>query len=393
MERVVHRFVVRWYDTCSMKQGLRATRVEWVDFARACAIILAIVGHCVGHDDGGSFLRGAIFSFHMPMFFFLSAVTMKCSAGREGMVKRIKKDVKRLLLPFLLIWAGTVIVDLIVGYFTFAQWKEKLLSLVFSSGTPVEFAGMEIPQLGMAWFLVSLFTVRTVFDYLHSRLSESMVFVVSMICGILGVVIGTQQYLAFSLDVSLAVMPFFYFGYRYGHRQQEEGAGEKELITTETGASGTGTAGDCAARANGTAAGRYPAALQLIWPAIWIVTLFLTFPDVKQWSYLELSIRRYSLFPVSYICAFAGILMMIAFSRLCCRTRYLKRPILAVGKNCLYLYMIHMVDPYWHQLYEIEGRQFITALARVGIDLAILIAVVAVIKGIRLLRAKKMASK
>ena len=129
--------------------------------------------------------------------------------------------------------------------------------------------------------------------------------------------------------------------------------------------------------------------MKLIWPVIWIVTLFFTFPDVKQWTYLELSIRRYSLFPVSYLCAFAGIMMVIAFSVLCCRTRYVKIPVLYIGRNSLYLYMIHMVDSYWYPLYEIEGRQFITALARVGVDLAILVIVLLVMKGIRLVLTKK----
>lgn len=357
---VVHRFVLRWYDTYNMKREILGTRLEWVDFARACAIILAIVGHCVGYDDGGSFLRGAIFSFHMPMFFFLSAVTMSWSSNREEMLQHLKKDVRRLLLPLLVIWIGCVIMDLILGYSTFAEWKERLFSLVFASGTSVTFAGFEVPQLGMPWFLASLFTVRRIFDYLHCKLSESLLFVVSMLCGILGVVIGTQQYLAFSFDVSLAVMPFFYFGYRFG-RITKEGR---------------------------NVFGRKSAALQLVWPVLWIVTLLLTFPDVKLWSYLELSIRRYSLFPVSYLCAIAGIMMMIAFSKLCCRSRFVKRPVLAIGKNCLYLYIIHMVDPYWRQIYEIDGRQFMTALARVGIDLAILVAVLLIAKGIRMVWKK-----
>jgi len=340
-----------------MKQEIRTTRLEWVDFARCCAMILTIIGHSVGKDDGGSFLRGAIFSFHMPMFFFLSAVTMKLSSGREEMLNRIRKDAKHLLVPFLLIWIVTFIADLICGYVTFGDWKEKLFSLIFASGTSAEFAGLFVPGLGSAWFLLCLFTVRTIFDYLHHKLPESMLFVVSMLCGILGVMIGTQQYLAFSFDISLAVMPIFYLGYRYGSRQRQmQAAGKK---------------------------GKYSAALQLIWPAVWIVTLLLTFPDVKLWTYMELAIRRYSLFPVSYVCALAGTMMIIAFSILCCRTRYMKRPVLVIGKYCLYLYMIHMLDPYWRQLYEIADRQFITALLRTVIDLAILAVVLLAVSGVR----------
>ncbi len=42
-------------------------RIEWVDIARGIGIILVILGH-IGIGKVGKF----IYSFHIPLFFFLS---------------------------------------------------------------------------------------------------------------------------------------------------------------------------------------------------------------------------------------------------------------------------------------------------------------------------------
>lgn len=45
-------------------------RILWIDVARGMAILLVILGHCIGNlsDPGNRF----ILAFHMPIFFFLS---------------------------------------------------------------------------------------------------------------------------------------------------------------------------------------------------------------------------------------------------------------------------------------------------------------------------------
>ena len=62
-----------------IEMGQKSKRIEWIDFAKGITIILTIVGHTVGTGKNGSILRGLIFSFHMPLFFILSATTYKYS--------------------------------------------------------------------------------------------------------------------------------------------------------------------------------------------------------------------------------------------------------------------------------------------------------------------------
>ena len=78
-------------STCGVK-----VRVSWVDYAKAIAITFVIIWHVSTRN----YLSDWIYSFHMPLFFFLSGITLK--ANRRGYKAFIKKLVKRLLPPYIL---------------------------------------------------------------------------------------------------------------------------------------------------------------------------------------------------------------------------------------------------------------------------------------------------
>ncbi len=49
-------------------------RIHWIDIARGMAMDLVVIGH-LGLKN--QFVQW-IYSFHMPLFFILSGMTMKC---------------------------------------------------------------------------------------------------------------------------------------------------------------------------------------------------------------------------------------------------------------------------------------------------------------------------
>lgn len=71
-------------------------RIDWIDYAKALGVFWVIMGHTY---KGYSFI-GWIYSFHMPLFFFLSGITLKIEqiSCREF----LKKRVKSLLIPYIL---------------------------------------------------------------------------------------------------------------------------------------------------------------------------------------------------------------------------------------------------------------------------------------------------
>lgn len=64
----------------------RGGRIEWLDSARGIAIILVVLGHCIGYIDDP--LNKVILSFHMPAFFFLSGICMKREESWKAFAKK-----------------------------------------------------------------------------------------------------------------------------------------------------------------------------------------------------------------------------------------------------------------------------------------------------------------
>ena len=83
----------------------RNGRVEWIDFAKGIAMFFVIIGHTVSLFGGNleMFVRGGIYSFHMPLFFILSVLTFKFSVNNDQFVARTKKGFKHLIVPTLVL--------------------------------------------------------------------------------------------------------------------------------------------------------------------------------------------------------------------------------------------------------------------------------------------------
>ena len=325
-------------------------RIEWIDFAKGIAILLVIIGHCVYTHFFGQLARGLIFSFHMPLFFIVSCATTKWSDSLENYLKKLKKSAIHLLIPVLITFIFLTIVACIKDtslILNLSWWKQRAFTLFFASGYKVSFAGMEIAALGIPWFMIVLFIGRSIFDYLHMRLSGFLLALSSLLIGAAGVALGYIQFLPFSFDVALAVMPFLYFGYRL-----------KDLKLDI-----------------------HPVRKMFLWLVVWLVTLYLTYPHYDNRTYLEFAVRRYSLVPVSYLCAIAGTLFVLEFSVICCRLKHVTRPLIYLGKNSLYLYIIHSIDSTWSVLYHRPDHQFITALLAVLCDLVAFCILMIVRKG------------
>ena len=70
-------------------------RVEWIDIAKGYGILFVIIGHLYLQD---SFLTTQIYTFHMPLFFFLSGYVF--SAKKYNFNEFIKRKAKTILVPY-----------------------------------------------------------------------------------------------------------------------------------------------------------------------------------------------------------------------------------------------------------------------------------------------------
>ena len=89
-------------------------RVVWIDVAKALAIWLVVMGHVCQwrFPEAGKWLADIIYTFHMPLFLFLSGLFAKKAieaADEDHVVGYMMKKSRQLLLPFMvwmLLWCG-----------------------------------------------------------------------------------------------------------------------------------------------------------------------------------------------------------------------------------------------------------------------------------------------
>lgn len=115
-------------------------RINWIDVARGMAILLVVMGHCIGDLDnpGNRF----ILSFHMPLFFFLSGLCAKVPTTK--FFPYLKRKSKALLVPQLTLGFINCVFDFLLG--------ERRIDIFLS-----EF---------FYWFLLVLFYVVILFYFL-----------------------------------------------------------------------------------------------------------------------------------------------------------------------------------------------------------------------------------
>ncbi|MBM6744346.1 acyltransferase family protein [Drancourtella massiliensis] len=82
-----------------MIDGLRQDRIAWIDVAKGIGIILVVLGHVSKNET----LITWIYSFHMPLFFFIAGWLIWKQKHREGAIlnkKYVSGKIKRLFIPF-----------------------------------------------------------------------------------------------------------------------------------------------------------------------------------------------------------------------------------------------------------------------------------------------------
>lgn len=141
----------------------RKKRVEWIDIAKGFAMILVVIGHTAFSTSKQEILRAMIFSFHMPLFFILSGMTLSFADNWKQLMNKTVKDVKNLLIPYVVCYILSTIIGLFFApsnitnkyYFT-----ANLLGFIYASGVPTTFGTYEVFSAGAIWFFVCLFCAR-----------------------------------------------------------------------------------------------------------------------------------------------------------------------------------------------------------------------------------------
>lgn len=125
-------------------------RKTYIDTARGIGIILLVLGHIV---RGNSYLFNWIFSFHMPLFFFLSGMCVR-EEKLAGPSTYLLKKLKSRMLPYFIITAAGFLICMMIP-----SYREPVLADGLRLQLTCTFLWLKPRNLyiGQVWFLASLF--------------------------------------------------------------------------------------------------------------------------------------------------------------------------------------------------------------------------------------------
>ncbi len=186
---------------------------DWVDTLRAIGIVLVVLGHTLGISEG---LDKYIYSFHMPLFFFLSGLVLKPTRLSQPYIELIQHYWQRLLLPYLLF-----------SLITYLPWV--LATRRFGSDAVL---GVEVwrPVIGtfygigvdgwlqhnaMLWFFPCLFVLHLIFRLVQECVNSKMQLLVIIALAAMGFLLHyvLPIRLPWSVEIALIALPFYAIGF------------------------------------------------------------------------------------------------------------------------------------------------------------------------------------
>ncbi len=148
-----------------------AYRNDWIDNAKGIGIVLVVYGHVVRglvkaglvvNSSTTTLVDSVIYSFHMPLFFFLAGLLFVDTLARRGRVGLVFSKVDTIVYPYI-VWS------LIQGL------CEVLLSKYTNGNVTVsEVFALAWQPRAQFWFLYALFVVFTVCALLYVRLEKRL---------------------------------------------------------------------------------------------------------------------------------------------------------------------------------------------------------------------------
>jgi fucose 4-O-acetylase-like acetyltransferase len=205
-----------------------AKRVDYVDIAKGIGIVLVVMGH---NDFAliSPFAHKLIYSFHMPMFFFMSGMFFKPDLPFWTF---LRNRFNRVLKPFVAILLLIYFASISFSKVSLVMATRRLIKGMYANGHYLDWVQL--------WFLPHLFAV-CLFAYLFFQVVKRtqllkvrwILLAAIYIFGVFGIKLFwpfefnlldrdfTFYGLPFSLDLVLVSGFFFIFGYELNRRQND----------------------------------------------------------------------------------------------------------------------------------------------------------------------------
>jgi acyltransferase len=168
-------------------------RYYWLDIAKSIGIFLIVFGHL----SISKFTMDFLWTFHVPLFFFISGFLFKPTAG-DIFLNRLKS---RLILPYIYIYLLNVLLVVLIAFdFNFNSIIDRVLAMFWGSQGNPHFVN------GALWFLPGLIIIELIYFFL---IRKSIWFYLPLLS--LSIFLYSHGYLNLFLSIDLALLGLNYY--------------------------------------------------------------------------------------------------------------------------------------------------------------------------------------
>lgn len=278
-------------------------RFNWIDALKGIAIILVVFAH---HSLPVTY-DAYIFSFHMPLFFFISGYLFDFGKHAENAAGFVKKRFRSLIVPYFCFALLTCLFYFLLD----AIYQPGVTNIEFFKSSPAENIYSILYALGPLisynpplWFLTCLFVTEVLFYRFAKKYHEEpgkLVFWLTAV-GTIGYLYSVHVpfRLPWNADVALTAVVFYGAGNLF--RKFTEMEGQKSGRLPWTGIYrqlGSGF------RWKFTRAGKLLPAILILVHLLYIVYL-VQFPATEEMNIMNMNVLKYGDFSSYYLLAFSG---------------------------------------------------------------------------------------
>lgn len=143
-------------------------RIDWIDTLKAIGLFFVVLGHTVGIDV---WLHNYIFSFHIPLFFFISGYLVKPESLTYDFSWILRRHFRSLILPYWVFGTITYVTWILIADLQHFQGRE--IAMIIEGIEPV--VGMLSGNIyclrhnWALWFIPALFSLHIIYYWLHKH--------------------------------------------------------------------------------------------------------------------------------------------------------------------------------------------------------------------------------
>lgn len=279
-------------------------RIDYVDIMKAIGIILVVLGHI---NSANTTIKGFIYAFHMPLFFFAYGLTIKNKQEYNGIdfKKILNSRINGILIPYF-IWA-----------FIYSPLSiENIIKILYGSYQTIGRA----ESLTSLWFLTCMFVATILFELIRwfsvkKQVSLKVTSVISVcICIILCIIIPNIKFgYPYEINVAICALLFILIGYLV-----KEFLDKKEIKI-------------------------------FVWIIVTIVAfagIFLySFNTITDSKYIMMAEAKYGNFLIFIISALSGCICTMGISIILSKilNQKIKNVLIYIGQNTLVIFLTHKI--------------------------------------------------